>query len=343
MSVPVRARVALITVLAVVLAACSGGTAGTTGPEPTGPPPAASVSLAPSAEPSAAAVFPVTLTDDEGTAVEIAAVPGRIVSLTPANTEILFAIGAGDRVVATDESSDYPAEAVALPDVATFAAVDIEQIVALDPDLVLAGGLGFTPAESIATLRELGIPVLVDYAASVEGVYRDITLIGDAVGNAAEAAAVVEGQRLEIQAIADAVDAAAVAAGSRPRVYYEVGYTDTTGQIFAPAEASFVAQMVELAGADPITTGDPNSYEIPLEALIEQDPQVIVLGTNPFYMPTAEAVAARPGWDVMTAVREGDIRPVQDTEITRPGPRLAIGLRNLATAIWPDVQLPPAT
>jgi cobalamin transport system substrate-binding protein len=100
--------------------------------------------------------------------------------------------------------------------------------------------------------------------------------------------------------------------------------------------------MVTLAGGDTITTGDADTYEIPLEKLIERDPQVIVLGVNPFYNPTPEAVAARPGWDVMTAVVNKDIRIVQDTEITRPGPRLPIGLRNLASTIRPDVTLPAA-
>jgi iron complex transport system substrate-binding protein len=112
--------------------------------------------------------------------------------------------------------------------------------------------------------------------------------------------------------------------------------------IYAPADKSFVAEMVTLAGGDTITTGDPNAYEIGLEKLIERDPEVIVLGVNPFYEPTPEEVAARPGWNVMTAVASDDVRTVQDTEITRPGPRLPIGLRNLAGVIRPDVTLPAA-
>src|SRR4029079_5254804 len=83
--------------------------------------------------------FPVTLTDDEGTAVDVAADPEKIVSLTPATTETLSALGAGDRGVATDDGSDYPEEAVALPDVATFSSVDVEKVVALSPELVVGG------------------------------------------------------------------------------------------------------------------------------------------------------------------------------------------------------------
>jgi iron complex transport system substrate-binding protein len=145
--------------------------------------------------------------------------------------------------------------------------------------------------------------------------------------------------RTEIEGISSAVSSQS----PKPRVLYEVGYDDTTGAIFAPADDSFVAEMVTLAGADTITTGDPNTYEISLETLISENPELIVLGTNPFYSPTPDSVAARPGWDALTAVRNGDIRPVRDIEITRPGPRLPLGLRNLASVIWPDVALPAAS
>jgi len=331
-----RRVVALSLALSAALAACSTPAAS----PPAASPPVASASAAatPDASPSPAAAFPVTVTDDEDTAVEIAAEPQKIVSLTPATTEILFEIGAGDRVVATDDGSDYPEAAVALPDVASFSSVDVEQVVSLDPDLVVAGGLGFTPPDVITRLRSLDIPVVVVYAPSVEGVYADIELLGTVTGTTEAATAVTAGMRAEIDAISGAV----AAAGSPPRVFYEIGYDATTGAIYAPAESSFLAGMVTLAGGDTITTGDPNTYEIALEKLIERDPEVIVLGVNPFYEPTPGAVAARPGWNVMTAVANDDIRTVRDTEITRPGPRLPIGLRALASTIRPDVTLPAA-
>ena len=331
-----RRAVVLSLTLAALVAACSA-------PGATTAPSASIASVAPSASaapsPTPAAAFPVTVTDDEGTSIELATEPDKIVSLTPATTEILFALGAGDRVVATDDGSDFPEEAVALPDVATFSSVDVEKVVALEPDLVLAGGLGFTPADAITRLRDLDIPVAVVYAPSVEGVYKDIELIGEATGTSEAATALTDSMRAEI----DAVSGAVADAGTKPRVFYEVGYDTPTGAIYAPADQSFVAEMVTLAGADTITTGDPNTYEIPLETLISKDPQIIVLGVNPFYSPTPDDVSARPGWDAMTAVKNGDIRPVRDIEITRPGPRLPIGLRNLATAIWPDVTLPAAS
>lgn len=327
------APAALLVILALLVTACGdAGATRTIPPDATG-----STGPAVTSSPSTAAAFPISLTDDEGTAVEIPTEPTRIVSLTPATTEILFELGVGDRIVATDSVSDTPPEAAALPDVADFTAVDVEAIVGLEADLVIAGGLGFTPPDAVTRLRELDIPVVVVYAPSVEAVYEDIELVGEAVGRGAEAEALASDLRTEIDAIA-----AAVAGGERPRTFYEIGYTDTTGEIYAPADESFVAEMVTLAGGDTITTGDPATYAIPLETLIEADPEIIVLGVNPFYQPTAEQVAARPGWDVMTAIREDRVVTVQDTEVTRPGPRLAVGLRNLAAAIRPDVTLPAA-
>jgi len=333
-------RLALAVVLAALLAACSSG-ATTTAP----PASQALASPSPSAAPSATAApaptpaaFPLTLSDDEGTKTELAAAPQKIVSITPASTEILFKLGAGDRIVASDESSDYPDQVTALPHVATFDKVDVEKVVALQPDLVIAGGLGFTPADAITKLRSLKIPVVVLYASSVDGVYQDIKLLGSASGTGPAADALVDSMRTDMQA----VSAAAGTTGTKPRVYYEVGYDDATGAIYAPAADSFVAEMVTLAGADAITTGDPSSYQIPLEKLIQADPQIILIGTNPFYSPTPASLMQRSGWSAMTAVKDKDVRSVRDIEITRPGPRLPIGLRNLVLAIWPDVSLPPA-
>ncbi len=324
---------AILAVVVLAIAACS--TPATSTP-PTASVPAdtqaPSPSHAPSIEPSApAAVFPLTVTDDEGTAVEIATEPARIVSLTPATTEILFAIGAGDRVIATTDFDDYPPEAVALPDVATYTSVDVEAIVGLEADLVLAGGNNFNDPEAIAQLRNLDVPVVVTYAADIAGVLHDVELIGTSVGREAEARDLAAAMRADLDQVA-----AAVAGESKPRVFYEL---DATSEIYTAADDSFVEEMIELAGGDPITTGSTTSFSISIERLVEADPELILLG-DAAYGVTPEIVAGRPGWAVMTAVREGRIEPVDDIVITRPGPRLVEGLRQLAAAIHPDVVLP---
>ena len=326
--------VGLLALVALALAACGGAaTAAPSGPSPTGSlAPAVTATPAPT-DPPAADAFPLALVDDEGTEVDLPARPERIVSLTPATTEILFAVGAGPRVIATTDFDDYPPEAIALPDVATYQGIDVEKIVGLEADLVVAGGNGFNDPDALARLRSLGIPVLVVYAPDVATVLDDIELVATAAGEAEAGATLARTLRTEIDAIA-----AAVAAGgsARPRVFYEL---DATKEIYGPAADSFVAQMIALAGGDPITTGSPTVFSIPLETLVVADPQVIVLG-DAAYGVTAEQVAQRPGWSGMTAVKDGAIRPVDDVVVTRPGPRLAEGLRALALAIDPEVVLP---
>ncbi len=325
---PRRRRVLLSLAVALSLAACSGPPGATPAPASDDPPP--SSSIAPTAAPTTVA-FPVSLTDDEGTVVELAAEPQRIVSLTPATTEIVFALGAGDRVVATTDFDDYPPEAVALPDVATYTAVDIEKIVGLEADLVIAGGNFFNDPAAIAQLRDLGVPVIVIYAPDIAGVLRDIELVGTAIGRSDAARDLTA----SMQAGFDQV-ATATADLPRPRVFYEL---DATAGIYTAAKDSFIEEMIRLAGGEPITTDSPSDFAISIEKLIAADPEIILLG-DAAYGVTADAVRARAGWDVMTAVKTGEIRGVNDLIVTRPGPRLVEGLRELALAIHPDAAVP---
>ncbi len=287
---------------------------------------------------AAADTFPVTVIDDEGTEVTIEAEPQRIISLSPANTEIVYALGAGDRLVGRTEWDDYPPEAADLTPVAAFTGVIMEQVVVLEPDLVLAAGNFFTPPDDIARMRELGYRVVVVYAPDVPSVLADIELIGNSIGET-EAA---EAMTAEMAAQLEAISLAAAEMGSTPRTFYEIG---SEPEIYAPAPDSFVADMVVLAGGDPITTSDPAVFAIPLEELLVADPEVIVVG-DANYGVCPRDVAARPGWSGMTAVVNADVRPVDDVPVTRPGPRLPQGLASLARAIHPELELadfPPDT
>lgn len=317
---------AWLLIATVLLAGCSGQVAPTGGAS-TG---AASPSATPS--PSEAAPFPVTLTDDEGTTVTIPTEPRHIVSLTPANTETLFALGAGDRVVGGTDADDYPAEAKPLPDVATFQGVQVEKVVDLRAELVLAGGNGFNPPADIKRLRDLGIPVVVLYAETVDEVLADIALIGDAVGRGAMARTMTAAMRHRIDAIA-----AAAKHATPPRVFYQIG---STPDIYGPAADSFVADMVALAGGSPITTGDTVSYTMPLERLVVADPQVIIVADANYGVTPADVKARGGVWSAMTALKSDAVRPVDDILVTRPGPRLADGLLALAAAIDPSLVVP---
>lgn len=275
--------------------------------------------------------FPLTVVDDEGTAVTIEAEPQRIVSLSPANTEIVFALGAGERMVGRTDYDDYPPEAAELTPVATFNGVSMEQVVALEPDLVLAGGGSFTNPEDVSSMRELGYPVVVTYPSDVPGVYEDIELIGLSIGEAAAAEVLTADMAEQIASIASA----SAASGEAPRTFYQV---DSVPEIYGPADDSFLADMVALGGGDPVTSGDAVAWSIPVERLVEADPEVILVG-DALWGVCPNDVAARPGWDAMSAVRDGNVRSIGFVDVTRPGPRLPEAIAAIALAIDPGLVL----
>ena len=329
------ARYAFLLLVALIVVACSSGT--TTSPVAT--PPAAPSVAAPSQPPAssspvastAALTFPLTLTDDDGTSVTLPAEPQKIVSLTPAETEILFALGAGDRVVGkVEDIANYPPEAADVPVMGRFDGVDVEQIVDAGADLVLAGGSGGTPPDAIERLRAVGIPVLVVYAKDVDGALADVQLTADAVGRSAEGKAMVDEMRGAFDEVAEAT-----ADLERPRVFIETGNQPA---IYGIADDSVYAEMIELAGGAAVTTGSTTNWEMPVERLVAEDPEIILLA-DAAYGATAEEIRARPGWDVVTAVRDDAIEPIDDIVLTRPGPRLTEGLQALLAAIHPDVKV----
>jgi iron complex transport system substrate-binding protein len=320
----------LLPILLVAIAACGGGAVATTAPA-TQTPALATATLAPTATPAPA--FPVSLTDDEGTAVKIPAAPQKIVSLTPAATEIVYAIGAGSRVVAkVEDVANFPPEAARIPVVATFQGVDVEKIVAANADLVISGGAPFGQGPAVEQLRRANIPVLVVAPATLADVLKNIQLIGSATGDVDAATALVASMTADFDAVRSAT-----ASLDHPKTFYEI---DATSKIFTAATGSLLEEMLKSAGADPITTGSATAYDIAIETLVQADPKIILLG-DAAYGVTADQVKARPGWDTISAVKSGNIKAVDDIVITRPGPRLVEGLRALALAIHPDLVLPP--
>lgn len=317
-------RIRILVPLLLVLAACQPSASSS-------PSPSAEPSDAPSASEPPAVTYPQTLTDDAGREVAIPVEPARIISLAPSNTEIVCALGACDRLVGVTDFDDYPAEVADVEDVVIGAVVDIELVVAADPDLILAAGNELTPSPVITELADLDYPVIVLYPETLHEVSHNIELVGRAINAVTEADDLVAAMETRIEAVEDAV------AGERtPRTFYEVGLFE--GAIYTAGGDSFLAGLIETAGGDAIL-GDPLTTAIALEDLVAADPELILLGDGA-YDPsiTPESVAARPGgWAEMTAVVNGDVLVmVEDPVITRPGPRIVDGLEALALAIRPD-------
>jgi iron complex transport system substrate-binding protein len=312
--------------LLLVLAGCTPTATTTTAPSTAAPPTVAPTAVPPS--PTAAPAFPITLTDDEGTAVTIPAEPQKIVSLTPATTETLFALGVGDRVVGkVEDIANYPPDAADVPVVATFEGIDVEKIVAMEADLVVSGGAGLSQGPAVEQLRRARIPVVVSYPTTIDAGVESIRTIGRAVGKASDAEALADGIKRRID------DLAAIASNAtKPRVFYEISVFNG---IFTPPADSIYGEMFRLAGSE-LIPGDTN-YAISLEELVDADPEVILLG-DAASGESAATVVARPGWDGMTAVKDGKIVPIDDIVVTRPGPRLADGLYALILAIHPELE-----
>lgn len=327
------ALVALLLLVALLVTACGGGGgatpdgAGAGGPGAGSSPAAAGEGQA-STEQAPRTSYPYTLTDDAGRQVTLERRPERIVSLAPSNTEILFAIGAGDRVVGVDSFSDYPAEVQELPKVGGLTDTNYEQIVALEPDLALT--IGGTE-EQVAKLEELGIPVVVIQPATLDDVLDRILRIGELVDAQAGARRVVEDMRSRIEAVRQRV--ADIPEDQRVRVFYEV-WNDP---LMTVGPGGFIHDVIVAAGGINVAEGTGQPWpQISLEEVVRQDPQVIVVPASLKTSYEELKAKRRRGWEGITAVEQGRVYAIDDAVISRPGPRLVEGLEQLARWFYPD-------
>lgn len=296
-------RRSLLSLLLALVVACGGSAI----PGPTQSPPPATVAATVAATPAA---FPATVTDHQGKSVAIAKRPERIVSIGPSNTEFLFALGAGDRVVAVDDFSDEPAAAKAKEKVGGVKP-NVERIVALKADLVVSVRISDGSLERIATQ---GIPVIVMDARGVADIARTAVVLGTATGT--------DGAKLA-RSIDQGIDEVrSKAAGMvKRRVFHEVDASDPT-KLFTAGPGSFIHELIELAGGVNIAAKAASPFpQLSPEEVIKGDPEVIVLG-NAAYGVTVEQVIARPGWSAITAVRTKRIVAADANLLHRPGPRI---------------------
>ena len=274
----------------------------------------------------------ISLTDGLEREVTLSAPAQRVVSLAPANTEILFAIGAGAQVVGRDMFSDYPPEAASVEDIGgSFGEYDLEAIVALQPDLVLAGEIN--PPELVAALEELGLTVfLLPNPAGFPELYANFETVGKLTGHETETADLVD----SLSARVSAVETATMSVTAIPGVYYELDATNPAVPYTAGTTA-YVSKLIWAAGGKNITFGTYEEWiTISLEQLLVSDPDIIILG-DAAYGETPEKVSARPGWEALAAVKNGRIYPIDDNLVSRPGPRLVDGLEALVELIHPGL------
>ena len=277
------------------------------------------------------------LVDDLGYSLTLESPPERIVSLAPSNTEILFAVGAGDKVVGVTDFCNYPhdfaawIEAGNMTSIGNYYSPSTEPIVALNPDLVIATTGSLEAAEN---LRELGYNVLVIEPKNLSFVLRDILLIGRATDNNDQAVELES----EINQRIDAITTQAAQATSTPKVYHEVW----NEPIMSAGPGTFIDELITIAGGQNIFNDAASSWPtVSSEAVIDKNPDVMIfpdmyMGRANFY-ETIESVKNRTGWDLVSAVQNDDIYEINADIISRSGPRLADALEIMAKMIHPEI------
>lgn len=300
-----RSALAALLVLAAVVTGCA-----TRAPE------------APPAPPGGESTFPVTVTPPAGEPVRIERAPQRIVSLSPSSTETLFAIGAGPQVVAVDDQSTFPPQAPRT-ELSGFSP-NLEAIAGYEPDLVVASD---DLAGVVDGLTRARVPVLLLPAPTrLEGTYTEIALLGRATGHDAEAARLVQDLRAEIERL--------VAATPRTDLAH---YHELDPTLFTANSRTFIGSMYGLFGLRNVADGAPEATagypQLSAEAVVAANPDLIFLADTKCCGQTPATVAARPGWGEITAVREGNVVPLDDDIASRWGPRVVDLVRAVSEAV----------
>jgi iron complex transport system substrate-binding protein len=273
----------------------------------------------------------LTFTDGLGREVRLSGSPQRIISLAPSNTEILFAIGAGDQVVGRDTLSNFPEGVNKVTDIgSTFDALNTELIVSLEPDLVLAAEIN-TP-EQVKQLEDLGLTVYyLKNPSTLEEMYGNLELVAQMTGHEKEAATLIESLKARVAA----VDEKIAPISSRPGVFYELDATDPA-KPYTAGKGTFITQLIERAGGYNIASDLEGYPQMSLEQVVAADPAFIILG-DARYGVTPESIAQRPGWENLSAVKNGKVLPFDDDLVSRPGPRLVDALEELAKLLRPEL------
>lgn len=268
----------------------------------------------------------VQVTDMTGRTVQIEGTVERVVALTASECEILYALGTGERMVGRGEYCDYPKEASKLPVVQSGADTNMEQILALKPQVVLMSAMAQTD-EQIAALEQAGIDVVVTDARDIQGVYNAISLVGEVVDRQEQASALIQSMKERFAAVKAK---AAAHPGDARSVYFEVAPLEVG--LWTAGSSTF---MDEIAGMLQLKNifADVNSWaEVSQEQVIDRNPDIIVTvtmydGDGP--APEQE-ILSRAGWQGITAVKDRAVYQVDNSAFTRPGPRLA----DAAEALW---------
>lgn len=280
----------------------------------------------------AATGYPIELIDQAGNTVSIGHLPQKIVSLAPSNTEIVYALGLQDRLVAGTKYDDYPEEARSKPKIGGFSTVDIEKVVALAPDLVLAADTH--KATVTPELSRLGITTLTLAPKNLDEVMAAITLVGRVAGAEDRAERLVNDMRTRIKAVTDQTDN--LSASQRPGVFYLLWHDP----MMTVGSKVIISELITKAGGSNIAAGLEDDYPaMSLEAVISANPGVIIAdgGHGDAAALSFNFARSEPRLGAVAARLNGRVYPIDSDLVTIPGPRIVAGLEEMARIIHPEI------
>lgn len=277
--------------------------------------------------------FPVTITDATGKKVTIKKKPKRIVSLIPSNTEITYALGAGNRVVGDSKFDDYPKAATKVTKIGGVN-FNVEKIISLKPDLVLAYGTQMkSKSGALNQLRKAGIPVVVvNQSSNFNDVYKSIDMIARATGTTSKASQIISHMKSKIAAIKK--KASTIPKKDRVKVWVEIS---APPNLYTAGSGTFMGQMLNIINAKNIAANVKGWPKYSAEKVVKQNPDAIVLTYGLYTKNAVKKVLNRPGWQNVAAVKNKRVYSINSDLVSRPGPRLVKGVEQLAHAIYPKV------
>lgn len=272
---------------------------------------------------------PYTVTDDRGEDIEFEQAPETIVSLIPSNTEIVFALGAGEQLVGVTDFDNYPEAAQDIERVSDSVEFNAEKIIQLDPDVVLAYSTGEAPP-ALSQLEDADIPVFViQSATSFDEVYGDIEQIASVLAKEDQGAEVIEGIQTQIEDVQERL----AAVDEQKEVYVEIS---PSPEIYTTGKSTFMQEILDHANVTNVfedLEGWPNISE---EEVITRDPEII-LTTVSYVEDAVGDIEARDSWSAVEAIENGEVHFIDSDITSRPGPRIGEAVQLVAETVYPEL------
>lgn len=273
-----------------------------------------------------------TMTDREGNEFTLPKKVEKIISTAPSNTETLVALGLSDKLVAIDKySADVEGVNTDIPQI-DFRNPDVETIISLEPDLIIASGHNKVGDEDpFQLVKEAGIPVVyIPSSYSIDGIYGDIEFIAEVTKTEKQGKEIVENMKKEVEEIR----AIGEKITDKKKVYFEIG---SNPSLYSFGKDTFLNEMIQIIGAENIFANEDSWISPTPEAVISANPDVILTNVPDVNGVTAiDEIKSREGWDSVTAVKEGQIYSIDKNSSSRPSQKIIKALKEMAKAVYPD-------